>query len=158
VNLDGTGERRAAARAGALGGSGLAQSGRTLLYLHVPDDVKQLVTLRENDPAGRSDHLLARTSQFESVYPNADASVFVGASRSLASSYVLILLRVTAARADAVRTPRLRPEDGAAGLQPDSQSVYFVSDRHGNARACTGCMSISSWKLPIQGGRRWARG
>jgi len=48
--------------------------------------VKQLVTLRENDPAGRSDHLLARTSQFESVYPNADASVFVGASRSLASS------------------------------------------------------------------------
>ena len=106
-------------------------SGRTFLYLHLPDDPRQLVTLRENTPDENTDKLLAKTSQFESVSSNADASVFAGASRGKASPYVLILLRagrreLTLCEHKASEASIVRPM-----FSPDSQSVFFGSDRHG---------------------------
>src|SRR5260370_2693940 len=92
VNLDGSGKSQMQLEPGRTGELTWTPSGKTLLYLHIPDDRKQLITLRESDPSLKADRELARTSQFESVAPNGDSSVFVGASRSRASAYVLILL------------------------------------------------------------------
>ncbi len=106
-------------------------SGHTLTYLHIPDDPKELVTLRENYPDENADRLLARTSQFISASPNADASVFTGASRSLANAYVLILLRSVRRELTLCEHRASDPAMVRPVFTPDSQNVLFVSDRHG---------------------------
>lgn len=106
-------------------------SGRTLVYLHLPDDPKQLITLREQTPDDGTDKLLARTSQFESFGPNTDASVFTGASRSKASSYILLLLRVTRRELTLCEHHASDPAMVAPTFSPDSKTIFFISDRHG---------------------------
>lgn len=106
-------------------------SGKTFAYIHVPEDTKQLITLRENSPDESSDKLLAKTSQFESASPNADSSVFAGASRSKSGPYVLILLRVTRRELTLCEHRASNPAMVQPTFAPDSQSVFFVSDRHG---------------------------
>jgi oligogalacturonide lyase len=133
VNLDGSGRSQLKLGPGATGEVIWTQTGRTLVYLHIPDDSKQLITLRENDPSENSDRELARTSQFESVYPNGDASVFVGASRSRASAYVLILLRVTRRELTLCEHRASEPRMVLPIFSPDSQNVFFSSDRHGKS-------------------------
>ncbi len=107
--------------------------GRTFVYLHLPEDPKQLISLREQTPDDGTDKLLARTSQFESFGPNADASVFAGASRSKASSYVLLLLRVTKRELTLCEHRASDPAMVAPTFSPDSKTIYFVSDRHGKS-------------------------
>lgn len=133
VNADGSGPSLLKTEPGQTGEVVWTQSGRTLLYLHVPDDPKQLITLRENDPAAGTDEQLARTSQFESVAPNGDGTVFTGASRSRASSYVLLLLRVTKRELTLCEHHASDPRQVMPIFSPDSQSVFFASDRHGKA-------------------------
>ena len=106
-------------------------SGRTFTYLHIPDDTRQLITLRENAPDENSDKLLAKTSQFEYVSANADASVFTGASRSKAGPFVLILLRVTRRELTLCEHRASNPAMVQPTFTPDSQTVLFASDRHG---------------------------
>jgi oligogalacturonide lyase len=106
-------------------------SGRTFAYLHIPDDPKQLITLRESSPDENTDKELAKTSQFEAFCPNGDSSVFAGASRSRASAYVLILLRVTRRELTLCEHHASDPAMVSPVFPPDSQSVFFVSDRHG---------------------------
>jgi oligogalacturonide lyase len=108
-------------------------SGRTLIYLYIPDDAKQLIALRENSPEENSDKQIARTSQFATVSPNGDSSVFTGASRSKASAYVLILLRVTRRELTLCEHHASDPAMVSPVFSPDSQSVFFVSDRHGKS-------------------------
>jgi len=131
VNLDGSGRNQLRLEPGQTGEVLWTQTGRTLLYLHIPEEPKQLITLRENDPAEKTDRQLARTSQFESVAPNGDASVFVGASRSRASAYVLLLLRVTRRELTLCEHRASDPTLVLPIFSPDSQSVFFASDRHG---------------------------
>jgi oligogalacturonide lyase len=131
VNTDGTGRKQLSLSAGMTGEALWSPTGRTLLYLHIPDDPKQLVTLRENNPDDSTDQLIARTSQFASFAPNADASVFAGASRSKASAYILILLRVTKRELTLCEHRASDPSIVSVVFAPDSQSIVFVSDRHG---------------------------
>ncbi|MDQ1470847.1 MAG: oligogalacturonide lyase [Bryobacterales bacterium] len=131
VNPDGSGKTRLKLEPGQTGEVLWTQTGRTLLYLHIPDDPKQLITLRENDPGEKTDKQIARTSQFESVAPNGDGSVFVGASRSRASAYVLLLLRVTRRELTLCEHRASDPGMVLPIFSPDSQSVFFASDRHG---------------------------
>jgi oligogalacturonide lyase len=131
VNPDGSGKTQLKLEPGQTGEVLWAQTGRTLLYLHIPDDPKQLITLRENDPDEKTDRQIARTSQFESVAPNGDGSVFVGASRSRASAYVLLLLRVTRRELTLCEHRASDPKMVLPLFSPDSQSVFFASDRHG---------------------------
>ena len=63
--------------------------------------------------------------------PNSDASVFAGASRSKASSYILILLRVTRRELALCEHHASDPSLVSVVFAPDSQSIFFVSDRHG---------------------------
>jgi oligogalacturonide lyase len=133
VNHDGSDKRPIAFEPGQVGEILWIPSGRTLIYLHIPDDTKQLISLREDSPDENSDTQIARTSQFAAVSPNGDASVFTGASRSKATAYVLILLRVT--RRELTLCEHRASESSMVSpiFSPDSQSVFFVSDRHGKS-------------------------
>lgn len=132
VNADGsTPGQRLKTEPGRTGAAFWAPSGQTLLYLHDPEDKKELVTLREFTPEGETDRLLAKTSQFITAAPNSDASVFIGASRSLASPYVLILLRAAHRELTLCEHRASDPAMVQPVYTPDSRSVLFVSDRHG---------------------------
>ena len=131
VNTDGTGKKQLSLEAGTTGEELWSPNGRTMIYLHLPDDPKQLTTLRENAPDEGTDQLIARTSQFASFAPNGDASVFAGASRSKASAYVLILLRVARRELTLCEHRASDPAIVSLVFPPDSQSIIFVSDRHG---------------------------
>jgi oligogalacturonide lyase len=131
VNGDGSGKRQLKTEPGQTGSALWIPSGRTFIYLHIPDDQKELITLRENAPDDGTDRLLAKTSQFISASPNADASVFTGASRSRATAYVLILLRVARRELTLCEHRASDPAIVRPVFSPDSQNVLFVSDRHG---------------------------
>ncbi|HZL57107.1 MAG TPA: hypothetical protein VFC21_08505 [Bryobacteraceae bacterium] len=133
ANLDGSGQRRLKLEPGETGEILWTPLGRTLIYLHIPDDPKQLISLREHSPDDNSDRLIARTSQFATVSSNGDGSVFAGASGSRASAYVLLLLRVTRRELTLCEHHASDPAMVSPVFSPDSQSVFFVSDRHGKS-------------------------
>ena len=131
INTDGTGVKQLTPEKGNTGQALWSPNGRTLLYLHIPDDPKQLITLRENSPDDSTDQLISRTSQFAAFAPNGDASVFAGASRSKASAYIIILLRVTRRELTLCEHRASDPATVSVVFAPDSQSIVFVSARHG---------------------------
>jgi oligogalacturonide lyase len=131
MNNDGSGKRPLKTEPGQSSGALWTPAGRTLIYLHIPEDPKELVTLRENAPDEGTDKVLAKTSQFISASPNADASVFAGASRSRASAYVLILLRAARRELTLCEHRASDPAMVQPVFSPDSQRILFVSDRHG---------------------------
>ena len=97
----------------------------------MPDDPTQLNAIREQTPDANTDKMVAKTSQFAHFGFNRDTSVFVGASRNKASPTVLLLLRVTRREFSLCEHKASRPEMTAPIFAPDSQRIYFVSDRHG---------------------------
>ena len=131
VNGDGTGKRKLATAQGKIGDANWTPSGRSIIYLHVPDNPKELITLREHTPDDNTDRMIAKTSQFERVSANGDASVFAGASRSKAQPFVLVLLRATRRELTLCEHKASDPSLVAPIFSPDSQSVFFVTDRHG---------------------------
>jgi oligogalacturonide lyase len=133
ANLDGSAKRQLKFEAGQTGEILWTPLGHTLIYLHVPEDSKQLITLREYSPEDNSDRLVAKTSQFAAMSPNGDSSVFAGASRSKASAYVLILLRVTRRELTLCEHHASDPAMVSPVFSPDSQSIFFASDRHGKS-------------------------
>jgi oligogalacturonide lyase len=133
ANLDGTGRRQLKLEPGMTGEVLWTPAGRSLIYLHIPDDSRELIALRENFPDEAQDHEVARTSQFATVSANGDASVFAGASRSKANAYVILLLRVTRRELTLCEHRASDPLMVSPVFSPDSQSVFFVSDRHGKS-------------------------
>jgi oligogalacturonide lyase len=130
VNQDGAQNRQLKLNPGRVGPANWSIDGRILLYLNFPEDPKELNTIREHTTDGSIDKLVAKTSQFAHFGFNNDTSVFVGASRNLSSPALLLLLRVTR------REMTLCEHKSSAALvaprfSPDSQRVYFQSDRHG---------------------------
>ena len=132
VNFDGRQNRKLkTASDGTIGTAFWAPNGRTVLYLHIPTDVTKLVAIREHTPDENSDKQVATTSQFASLGCNGDASVFVGASRNRNSPHILILLRV--ARRELMLCEHRCSDPFAVSpiFSPDSQRIYFQSDRDG---------------------------
>ncbi|MBV8809606.1 MAG: PD40 domain-containing protein [Acidobacteriaceae bacterium] len=74
---------------------------------------------------------IAPTSQFAVFSPNADDSVFVGASRSRAQRNIILLLR--SVRREFTLCEHRSKDAGFASpvFSPDSKRVYFDSDRDG---------------------------
>ena len=105
--------------------------GKSIQTLEVPDETRQLTTLHELTPENGEDRLIARTSNFADCRANADSSVFVGASRNRSAPYVLLLLRVTRRELTLCEHKASDAGQVAARFSPDSQSVFFQSDRHG---------------------------
>ena len=130
VNMDGTQNHKLKLAAGGVGTPNWSTDGRTLLYLNFPEDKTQLNNLREFTPDSNTDKMIGKTSQFASFGANRDSNVFAGASRNNASPAVLLFLRA----AHAERTlceHKSRAEWVAPVFSPDSQRVYFQTDRHG---------------------------
>jgi oligogalacturonide lyase len=113
--------------------------GRSLLYLSHPEP-PGLIEIREFTPDTNEDKLVAKTSQFASFARNADASVFVGASGSKASPYVMLLVR--AAKRELTVAEHKSSEASAAMpvFSPNSQRIFFESDREG--KHCIYAMTV----------------
>jgi oligogalacturonide lyase len=131
VDSDGKQNRRLKLAAGRVGPANWAPDGKTILYLNIPEDRTQLNAIREYAPDTASDKLVAKTSQFVHFGFNRDTSVFVGASRNAASPVVLILLRTTRRELTLCEHKASHPETVAPVFAPDSQRIYFQSDRDG---------------------------
>ncbi len=131
VNSDGQQNRKLKTSAGRATGANWAPDGKTLLYLNLPDDKRQLNAIRETTPDTNTDKLVAKTSQFASFGFNRDTSVFVGASANTSSPTVLILLRLTRRELTLCEHKASQPTLCSPQFSPDSQRVYFQSDRDG---------------------------
>jgi oligogalacturonide lyase len=132
VNFDGRQNRRLkTAPEGAIGTAVWAPNGRTVLYLHIPEDKAKLISIREHTPDENVDKQVAPTSQFAAFNCNGDASVFVGASRNRNSPHLLILLRVTRRELTLCEHRSSDPHSVAPIFSPNSQRVYFQSDKDG---------------------------
>jgi len=123
-----------------MGPANWSPDGKTVLYLNFPEDTKQLNNLREVTPDSNTDKVVAKTSQFVHFGMNKDNSVFVGASRSTASPTVLLLLRMTKREFTICEHKASHPEMVAPRFSPDSQRVYFQSDRDG--KSALYCMHV----------------
>jgi oligogalacturonide lyase len=131
VNADGTQNRKLKLAAGGIGTPNWSGDGKTVLYLSFPEDRTQLNNLREFTPDTGVDKMIAKTSQFASFGANRDASVFVGASRNITSPDVLLLLRAGRSERTMCEHKASNAEAVAPLFSPDSQRIYFQSDRHG---------------------------
>lgn len=132
VNFDGKQNRRLkTAQDGALGPAFWSPNGRTVLYLHLPNDKTKLVAIREHTPDENVDKQISTTSQFAHFGSNGDASVFVGASRNRNSPHILILLRLTRRELTLCEHRCSDPSTVTPIFSPDSQRVYFQTDRDG---------------------------
>ena len=107
--------------------------GTWIQTLEVPKDGRQLTTLHELKPETGEDRLIAKTSNFADCRANGDSSVFVGASRNISAPYVLLLLRATRRELTLCEHKASDAAKVAARFSPDSQSVFFQSDRHGKS-------------------------
>jgi oligogalacturonide lyase len=115
---------------GELGPARWSPTGRTIYYLHFPGG-RELNTIREHTPDDNTDKLVSKTSQFVQFGVNGDASVFVGASRNPGSPYVLLLLRANRRELSLCEHHASDPATVSPVFSPDSQRVFFQSDRHG---------------------------
>ena len=130
VNSDGTQNRKLKLAEGGIGTPNWSGDGKTILYLNFPEDRTQLNNLREFTPDIAADKMIGKTSQFAAFGANRDASVFVGASRN-ASPAVLLLLRTGHSERTMAEHKASNAEAVAPLFSPDSQRIYFQSDRHG---------------------------
>jgi oligogalacturonide lyase len=109
--------------------------GHALEYLNRPADAQKLTALREWTPGAGTrqgaDAKIADTSQFVRFQANTDASVYVGASGSKASPYLLLLIRAARRELALAEHRASDPALVAPAFAPNSQFVVFVSDRHG---------------------------
>jgi oligogalacturonide lyase len=131
VNSDGTQKHQLKLGAGRVGPANWAADGKTLLYLSIPQDPMQITTIRELVPDTNADSLVAKTSQYAHFGFNQPATVFVGACRSVPSPTILIMLRSTHRELTLCEHKASHPEMTAPRFSPDTQRLYFESDRDG---------------------------
>jgi oligogalacturonide lyase len=131
ANYDGKQNYRLRVAEGGIGPALWSPEGRSVYYLNYPEDAHKLHALREFVPDSNEDTSVANTSQFVGIGRNADGSVFVGASGSKASPYVLLLVRAVKRELTLCEHRASDPAMVNPVFAPNSQHVYFGSDRHG---------------------------
>jgi oligogalacturonide lyase len=149
VDADGRHNRQLPIAAGRCLDPNWGPGGRTLLYLNYPPSTTELHGIRELTPETGTDRLVAKTSQFASFAFNHDSSVFTGASANRASPTVLILLRVTRRELTLCEHKASRPESVTLLFSPDSQRIYFQSDREG--KPAIYCLHVERLVEPTEG-------
>jgi oligogalacturonide lyase len=135
IHFDGTQHTRLSLAEGDTLQAQWASDGHALEYLNRPPDPKKLTGIREWTPENGAqpgrDAAVAATSQFVCFQANADASVYVGASGSKASPYLLLLIRAARRELTLAEHRASNPALVAPAFAPNSQFVVFISDRHG---------------------------
>ncbi len=142
VNYDGADNRPLRTAEGQAGPAFWSADGRTVLYLSYSGEAPRRSVLREHTPDANADQLISPTTQFVSFRPNSDDSVFAGASGSLASPHILLLLRVTHREMTLCEHGARQARDVKLCFTRDSQRIFFESDRHGKPAIYT--MSLES--------------
>jgi len=129
--FDGSKPRKLDTAKGRVLAASWTPDGRTLIYLLDPRVEGKANELRELNPDSGEDTMLAPTSQFASFGANADGSVIVGASRSKAQPYILLLVR--SVKRELTICEHRSSDASLVGprFTPDSQRIYFQSDREG---------------------------
>ncbi len=131
VNYDGAQNQKLRTQVGGLGPALWSSDGRTVEYLGLPEDRKRLNSIREYAADANEDRLLAPTSQYVHFGRNADSSVFVGSGGSKASPYLLLLVRAVKRELTLCEHKASDPRMVAPIFSPNSQKVFFHTDRHG---------------------------
>ena len=131
VNFDGAQNRRLRVAPGGVGTALWSSDGRSVLYLSVGAEPGRLTTIREYVPDTNEDRFVSKTSQFTVFNHNGDSSVFVGASGSKASPYVLLLVRSVQRELALCEHRASDPRKVTAFFSPNSQRIFFQSDRDG---------------------------
>ncbi len=131
VNYDAAQNRKLQIAPGGLGTALWSADGRTVDYLNIPADRKQLNNIREFTPDTNEDQFVSATSQFAVFNRNSDTSVFVGASGSKASPYLLLLVRSVKRELPLCGHRASDPRQVTSFFSPNSQRVVFQSDRDG---------------------------
>jgi oligogalacturonide lyase len=131
ANYDAKQNYRLRVAEGGIGPALWSPDGRSVYYLNYPEDGHKLHALREFVPDSNEDAPVADTSQFVGIGRNSDGSVFVGASGSKASPYVLLLVRAVKRELTLCEHKASDPAMVSPVFAPNSQHVYFGSDRHG---------------------------
>jgi oligogalacturonide lyase len=131
VNYDSAQNRKLRVAPGGLGTALWSGDGRSIVYLNFPADRKQLINIREFTPDTNEDQFISATSQFATFNRNSDTSVFVGASGSKASPYMLLLVRSVKRELTLCQHRASDPRQVTAFFSPNSQRVIFQSDRDG---------------------------
>jgi oligogalacturonide lyase len=131
VNYDGAQNRKLRIAPGEVGTALWSADGRTVDYLNIPADHKLLNNIRELTPDTNEDQFVSSTSQFVVFNRNGDTSVFVGASGSKASPYMLLLVRSVKRELTLCQHRSSDPRQVTAFFAPNSQRVVFQSDRDG---------------------------
>jgi oligogalacturonide lyase len=131
VNYDGAQNRKLKIAPGGLATAIWSADGRSIDYLNIPVDRKQLNNIREFTPDTNEDQFVSNTTQFVTFNRNSDTSVFVGASGSKASPYLLLLVRSVKRELTLCQHHASDPRQVTAFFSPNSQRVLFQSDRDG---------------------------
>jgi oligogalacturonide lyase len=131
IDFDGRQSRRLDLAEGVTLQVSWAADGHELQYLNRPLDPHKLTALRAWTPETNTDARIADTTQYVHFDSNADASVFVGASGSKASPYLLLLIRAAKRELTLAEHRSSDPALVNPMFAPNSQFVVFSSDRHG---------------------------
>jgi oligogalacturonide lyase len=133
ANVDGKQNYRLKVADGQVTSESWNPDGRAVLYLNSPADPRKLRNIREFTPDTNEDKSLGDTTQYACFERNADGSVFVGASGSKASPYVLLLVRVVQREFTLCEHRASDPARVSPIFSPNSQTVFFTSDQHGKS-------------------------
>jgi oligogalacturonide lyase len=131
VNYDGVQNRKLRFAPGGVATALWSADGKSVDYLNIPADRKQLNNIREFTPDTNEDQFISNTTQFVTFNRNGDNSVFVGASGSKASPYMLLLVRSVKRELTLCQHRASDPRQVTAFFSPNSQRVVFQSDRDG---------------------------
>jgi oligogalacturonide lyase len=93
--------------------------------------------LREITLETGDDKLIGSTTQFVSFCRNADSTVFAGVSGSKAAPYLLLLLRAAQRELTIAEHRASDPSKAAIVFSPDSQRVFWQTDREGRPAVYT---------------------
>ena len=131
VNFDGKQNTPLHLAEGDVGQAFWAPDGRSILYLNYPAEARKLHNLREFAPDTKEEKKIADTTQFVVCGSNSDATVFVGASGGKATPHILLLVRSVKRELTLAEHRASDPRMVNPVFSPNSQRVFFVSDRHG---------------------------
>ena len=131
ANLDGKQNYRLRLADGAAAAASWSPDGKSVLYLNVPADSRKLRNIREFTPDTNEDKAISDTTQYACFERNADGTVFVGASGSIASPHVLLLVRAVHREFTLCEHRASNPAMVSPIFSPNSQNVFFSSDQHG---------------------------
>lgn len=106
--------------------------GKSVLFLRdIETKTAVLSEIHQVDVATGAEQKVDSTSEYAAFAPNADATVFVGASRSLAQPDIILMLRSVGRELTLCEHGAAHPASVTPVFSPNSRAVFFQSDREG---------------------------